>query len=302
MIDLTWQESLPLGLSRNLTWLLRAFAALSRAPAVGRIERDVIYARHAGVNLGLDVLVPPGEGPWPVVMMIHGGGFIMGDKAQLEYTCRTLANAGFLVFNVNYRLAPEYPRPAQVDDCTAALQWVKDNAAGYGGDPTRLCVGGGSAGAYLAAALGVLSHGGPQRLPAEASGEQGRSIDAGFQAALLLNGVFDLEATRSSDFPRVEFMLRCFLGDSHADLEELRAASPIHHLSGSFPPAFIAVGTQDPLHGESVAMTEALSSRGISVESREYANSTHGWFNWFWTENARRAHEHMVAWLHGQLG
>ncbi len=118
---------------------------------------------------------------------------------------------------------------------------------------------------------------------------------------LLLNGVFDLDESRSSGFPRIESLARYYLGDAHADCETLRQASPIHQLSDRFPPAFIGVGTADPLHGESMAMSKALSSHGVAVETREYPDSTHAWFNWYWTENARRVHDHMVAWLRAEL-
>jgi acetyl esterase/lipase len=215
--------------------------------------------------------------------MIHGGGFVLGDKLQLEPTCRTLADAGFLVVNINYRLAPEHPWPGQLEDCVAALAWVKTNAAGLGGDPASLCVGGGSAGAFLAATLGV-------REPAGT-----------FDAVLLLNGVFDLETSLRSGFPGVELMLRCLLGSEHPETEVLRAASPIHQLSAGFPPAFVGVGTRDRLYGESLALRDALATHGVSVELREYADSAHGWFNWRWTENARAAHAHMIAWLRGRL-
>ena len=106
MLELTWRETLSLSLTRRLVILAKVTAALSPSPALARTERNVIYARTAGVDLPLDVFFPPGEGPWPIVLMIHGGGFIMGDKGMLEHTCRTFANAGFLVFNANYRLAP----------------------------------------------------------------------------------------------------------------------------------------------------------------------------------------------------
>ncbi len=281
-LQLTGREALSLRVGRRLTWPLETFVARWGAPAVGAIERDVAYLPGAGPDQVLDVLVPRGEGPWPVVMMVHGGGFILGDKRQLERTCRRFAEAGFLVFNVNYRLAPEHPAPAQIEDCAAALRWVRESAAGYGGDPERVCVGGGSAGGYLAAALGL------------------REPDA-LRGALLLNGVFDFESALRSGFPRIRFMARCFFGEAFGDAAAVHEASLLHQLDDRFPPALVAVGTRDSLHGQSLAMVERLSSHGVTVELEEYADSNHGWFNWFWTENSRSAHEHMIAWLRKRL-
>ncbi len=282
--------------------LIKPLGVFAPSPDVSRIERDIIYGRHGGEDLGLDVFVPRGEGAWPVVMMIHGGGFVAGDKSMLDYTCGVLAGAGFLTFSINYRLAPEFPYPAPIDDCAVALQWVRDHGAEYGGDLSRLCVGGGSAGGFLAATLGVFSQRGSYALQSDDTGAKGRPIDIAADAVLLLNGVFDLERTAASDFPNAEAVGRLFLGDASGDPDAGRTASPLHQVTVDFPPAFIGVGTRDSLRGESIAMTSALSALEVEVESREYPESGHGWFNWHWTENSRVAHEHMVAWLRARLG
>jgi len=302
MVDSSWRESIMIRLLRRSHLLTRATGIFAPSPAVSRIDRDIIYGRHGGEDLGLDVFVPLGEGAWPVVVMIHGGGFVAGDKSMLDYTCGVLASTGFLTFSIDYRLAPESPYPAHVDDCAVALQWVRDHGAEYGGDLSRLCVGGGSAGAYLAATLGVFSQNGTYSLQSNDTGDRGRAIDTAIDAVLLLNGVFDLETTEASDFPNAGSLVRLFLGDVFTEPDVRRAASPLHHVTAEFPCAFIGVGTRDSLRGESIAMARALSALGVEVESREYPESGHGWFNWHWTENSRAAHEHMVAWLREQLG
>jgi len=271
-------------------------------PTVTGVERDIIYATHLSVPLKLDVTKPLGEAPHPVVMMIHGGGFILGDKRQLDRTCRTFAHHGFPVFNINYRLAPEYPHPAQVTDCAAALQWVKEHAGEYGGDVNRICVGGGSAGGYLASALAVKAQDGPYCIQPHPLGEQDVGpVDGNFAASMLLNGVFDLEKTRESGFPQVHLMIRSFLGDKVDDKEEWRSASTINSVNEKYPPAFIAVGTKDQLLGESQAMREVLGGYGVDVDYSEYDGSGHGWFNFFWTDNAKAAHTRMIDWLNNTL-
>ena len=302
MIDLTFKESLLIAVMRRLLSPIERLFSLFNMPSVAGVERDIVYATHSCVPLKLDVIKPLGEAPHPIVMMIHGGGFIGGDKGSLDRTCRTFANHGFLTFNINYRLAPEYPHPAQVTDCAAALQWVKEHAEKYGGDINRICVGGGSAGGYLASALAVKAQDGPYHIQPHPLGEQDSGlVDGSFTASLLLNGVFDIEKIRESGFPQVHLMIKSFLGDNVDDEDEIRTASPLNFVNEKYPTAFIAVGAKDKLLGESQHMREVLGGYGVDVDYSEYEGSGHGWFNFFWTDNAKAAHSRMLDWLNKTL-
>lgn len=112
---------------------------------------DTAYPGPAG-DQPIRIYVPQAQGPLPVVVYFHGGGFIAGDLAVAEEPNRALANdAGVIVVAASYRLAPEHPFPAATDDTFAALKWVAGNIEQYGGDPSRMAVMGDSAGGNLAA-------------------------------------------------------------------------------------------------------------------------------------------------------
>ena len=145
-------------------------------PAVGRVAERVPIAD--GVRA--DVIVPPGEGPFPTLIYLHGGGWSIGSPTTHAKIARQLcAGAGAVVVNVEYRLAPEHPFPVPLEDCVRAARWTRDNIATYGGDPRRIAIGGDSAGGNLSAA--VIN---------DLRGE------IAFRGAVLIYGAFDLLAGR----------------------------------------------------------------------------------------------------------
>ncbi|MEY4490139.1 MAG: hypothetical protein RIQ79_2647, partial [Verrucomicrobiota bacterium] len=111
------------------------------------MKRDVVYGEVDGYKLLLDVSVPDGKGPFPVVILVHGGGWSSGDKAGAEKPgsgaditpwFAPLTEAGFAWVSINYRLAPAYRWPACLDDTRTAVAWVRAHATEFGGDPARL--------------------------------------------------------------------------------------------------------------------------------------------------------------------
>ena len=147
---------------RVLIGLVAAWAAANLAatradePADSPVvHADVAYADRGDKPLLADVYLPPGEGPFPGVLCIHGGAWRFGDKKRMKGIARQLANNGYTAVAIDYRLAPKHVFPAQLEDCRAALRWIRANANRYHVDPKRIAVFGYSAGGHLAALLGV---------------------------------------------------------------------------------------------------------------------------------------------------
>ena len=118
--------------------------------------KDVQFAEVDGIRLTLDVHVPDGVGPFPTAVLVHGGGWVAGDKQQyITYIFQPLSDAGIAWFSINYRLAPKYKFPADADDVEAAIRFVKSNAAKYKVDPRRIALIGESAGGHLVSYVGA---------------------------------------------------------------------------------------------------------------------------------------------------
>jgi acetyl esterase len=229
-----------------------------------------IGAFHEAVELrpGLtaDVAVPKGKGPHPVVVYLHGGGWIGGSPRTHRKLGMQFAEAGYLTINVDYRLAPEHPFPAGLDDCVYAAKWTVENARRWNGDASRLAVGGDSAGGNLTAAT-VTS------LAAE------KYSGATPKAALLIYGLFDFPAMlkRESNAAALEGMVKAYAGTGYPSILEDPRVSPLRAVKpGALPPSFIICGTADSLLPETNAMADALKRADIRHEVAIFEDMPHG--------------------------
>ncbi len=148
-------------------FLLGVTAPALRA-AEARVIRDVEYGQAAGVSLKLDVGIPPGDGPFPVAILVHGGGWTSGSKSgsdkpgsgsDITPWFDTFTAAGCVWFSIDYRMLPTHRWPAQLEDTQTAIRWVKVHAAEYRGDPSRIVIVGHSAGGHIALQAAVLGEG-----------------------------------------------------------------------------------------------------------------------------------------------
>ena len=263
-----------------------------------RLIEDVEYARHGGDVLRLDILQPIGPGPHPVLIYFHGGGFAIGSKRTHRALAAAYASQGYLVCNVDYRLAPKHPFPAAIEDACAAWMWAANHVNNYGGDSTCMGLAGESAGANLALAV-TLACCTPRPEPYAAP-----LFERGLQPALALlycgflqtskperyirSGVSALAARIATD------AARSYLGSfaNHPDTKHA-LADPLCMVEAlktksDLPPVFIAAGLDDPVAGDSERLEAALSRLHSRCTAHYYAGETHAFHVMFWREQAVR--------------
>ncbi|MCF0095197.1 Carboxylesterase NlhH [Micromonospora sp. MH99] len=224
-----------------------------------------------GGDLPIRVYRPAGSGPLPTLLYFFGGGWTLGSVDTADGICRRLANAaGCQVVTVGYRLAPEHPFPAAVHDCHAATVWIAANADRFGVDPTRLAVGGDSAGGNLAAAVTLLCRADGPPLAAQllvypntdVSGEPSGPLD---DDPALFN-------RRSVAWYRTHY-----LADPAHSRDPLASPLLADDLSG-LPPALVVTAELDPLCAEGQRYAQRLRACGVPARLDHYPRMIHGFF------------------------
>jgi acetyl esterase len=217
---------------------------------------------------------PDAEGDRPTMVFLHGGGFVIGDIETHDNQCRIVCReVGAVVLSVAYRLAPEAPFPAGVEDCVAATRWAAEHIAELGGDPERLAIAGDSAGGNLAAVVTQVARdaGGP-KLAAQLLVYPGTDFAGDYPSRTdNAEGYF---LTRED----LEWFATHYLGEA-SDLTDPRL-SPLHaqNLAG-LPPAVVVTAEYDPLRDEGEAYARALERAGVPVTLRRYDGLIHGFFD-----------------------
>ena len=221
-------------------------AALPGTGAQYRVEEAVSYKQIDGQSLTGDLYLPKKAGIKPAVLVVHGGGW-RNRSGDMDGISRRLAKAGFVVFNVTYRLAPENRHPRQVEDVSDALQWLFDNAARFDIDPRRIGGWGYSAGAHLILLAGLDRQQAPYL----------SGIVAGGTPA-------DLTAWPNSP------LVFGLIGEKMADAKGIwQTASPVNHVSAQSPPVFLYHGQWDKLvePEQMTFMQQALEAKDVPVET-----------------------------------
>jgi acetyl esterase len=239
------------------------------APEVGRVQ-DLQFS-HAGVSIAVRVYHPVGAGQaLPALVYLHGGGWTIGDLDTHDVLCRSLCQqAGGVVVSVDYRLGPEHKFPAGYDDAVAAWQWVAAQAATLGIDPTRIAIGGDSAGGNLAAAacLGLrdLGHKPVMQLliyPSTLMAPDTASYQTNSQGYMLTR---DSIAWYSNNYLR-----------GPQDTLDWRASPQLATSHANLPPALILTAGFDPLRDEGLLYADALSQAGVSAQYICFERQIHG--------------------------
>lgn len=255
------------------TLLLLAATAGFTLSARASFQADIEYGTASGESLKLDASVPEGTGPWPVVILVHGGGWTAGDKSggpkkgYMAPMHEPLTKAGFAWFSINYRLAPKYHHPAQLEDLQTAIRWVKAHAAQYHLDVTRIALAGESAGSQMVALAAMQ---------ADDSTRVAAVIPFYLPADLLEDPIKTgvLNPSRSALIGRTEF------NDESRAL--LRAASPMYFVKPGLPPFLLLHGTADQSvpYQQSVTMQAKLRAAGVPCELITIPGGVHGMLSW----------------------
>lgn len=247
---------------------------------------DVAYASASATQL-LDIYLPAGDGPFPVVVNLHAGGFKFGDKGMIPGALgQALLDAGYAVVGVNYRLSDEAPFPAAVLDARAAVRFLRANAAAYQLDPDQIAAFGQSAGGNLVAMLGTAA----ESTAFDDAGLGNADVSSAVQAVINWFGPTDFgqmdaqaaaQGCAASDQTHSEASSfeSAYLGAPVATSPELVAqANPITYIDGSEPPFLVQKGDQDcTVAVENTGMlADALQAAGVSVAYDLLAGVGHG--------------------------
>lgn len=237
-------------------------------PADVRRDDDLSYGPYGKWNL-LDLYRPVNaEGPLPVIVSVHGGGWVYGTKEVYQYYCMSLAQQGFAVVNFNYRLAPEHKFPAQLEDVNRLFGWVLAHVKDYGLDSRRIYAVGDSAGAHL---LGLYSCICTDR--DYAAGYPFRPPEGFVPRAVALNcGMYQVSTGGKGD--TTAGLMRDLL-PGKGSREELHRISVLEHVSAAFPPSFVMTAEGDFLAGQAQPLVQRLQALGVDTEYQYYGDKEH---------------------------
>lgn len=284
---------------RKLSAAGRMLPQLRRGQADIEVLHNLAY-RDTGLNEHLlDVWRPRlrGAEPLPVVFYVHGGGFRVLSKETHWLMAQKYAQAGYVVFMINYRLAPQWQYPAALEDVFAAWLWVLSHASEFGGDPGRVVVAGESAGANLVTGLCVAccvprAEPGAQAVYDRAVVPQGLLAKCGLHQVSAI-GRFRREGLVAAFIQsRLDEIVRDYLPDDAG--EGWGLADPLLVLEGlseterAWPPTYIPCGTGDVLLSDSHRLESALSQLGARVVPDYYAGETHAFMAFIWRDAAHR--------------
>ena len=211
----------------------------------------------------------------PTLIYYHGGGFVIGNIETHDSTCRRLANKSRCqVISIDYRLAPEHPFPAPIDDGVAAFRHIRDNAESFGVDAARIAVGGDSAGGAMAAVVCQLCRDAKETGPAfqmliypATDSSQDSASRKAFAEGYFLSG------------PLMTWFWEAYVPDEDTDLADLRLSPLLAKDFTGLPPAFVLTAGYDPLRDEGRAYADRLIDAGVKTTYVNYPGTIHGFFS-----------------------
>ena len=260
-------EALPPPVARQIYRDLAAGLGLP-PPAIAGVSDWTIDGPES--PLALRSYRPEAQGELPLLFYVHGGGFVIGDLETHDKVCRTLCHdVAAVVVAVDYRLAPEHPFPAAIDDVTRALRWVAAHARELGADPARIALAGDSAGAQLAAVAAMRAAGAitPRALGliypvAQHYSEPSPSMAENGEGKFLTAGV-------------MKWFVDCYLGGRDELARHPEVALVRSPALSALPPTWVATMGHDPLRDEGHALAQRIAQAGVATEHRHYSGAIH---------------------------
>ena len=249
-----------------------------------QVTNGIAYVTRDTGPLQLDASIPEGPGPFPAVLIVHGGGFARGNKVTyVPPIFQPLTRGGFAWFTIDYRLAPKATAQDQIDDTLAALAWVHAHAAQYKVDPKRIVLLGESAGAYLVDYVAMIA---PASNP--------------IAAVVSFYGPADLTFTTSTI--KLPDAMHAFFGVTAQtpDVEaQLRKMSPYSMIHAGLPPFLLLHGTADEQvpYQQSPRFCEALKAKGNHCDLFTVSGARHGMGQWEENSDQLEYKEKVVSWL-----
>jgi acetyl esterase/lipase len=278
----------------TMTSSLRAQAP-AQVPDTVIVEKGIEYANPDDQHLQLNLARPKtGDGPFPAIVCIHGGGFRAGKRESYDGLIVRLAEQGYVAITVTYRLAPKYQFPAAVHDTKAAVRWVRANAAKYKIDPSRIGTTGGSAGGHLAQFLGVTAG------VKEFEGDGGNPAESSAVACVVnVYGPSDFTKSYGKSVDAAE-VLPLFLGGNLEKARKLHLkASPLYWVTPVAAPTLCIHGTLDKYvaHEQAVWLVDKMNAAGAEAELVTLEGAGHG----FKGKDAETADKALMAYFNKKL-
>jgi acetyl esterase len=247
------------------------------------LKEEIVFAEVSGEKLALDAFTPAGAGPFPICILVHGGGWMKGDKLNNFRTLLgPLGEAGFAWFSINYRLAPRHRYPACVEDVETAIRWVKTHAAEFKGDAKRITLVGESAGGHLVSLAAVRA-----------------KVDTRVAAVVAFYAPNDLELQARENL-RTPAWATALFGITTMDdaaRKTIRDASPITYVTPGLPPFLLVHGTADTRVAvdQSRRFQAKLKAAGNPCDLLLVEGAGHGLVHWEKVDASYK--EKVIRWL-----